>query len=429
MRARVAALLGADPRGLWIGTFHALSARLLRRDAALLCFGQNYTIYNQDDSKSFIKRLMEQRGHSPKANPPRAIHAIISSAKNRMILPEELGASADSPLERLAAEIYAALGPALRQANAMDFDDLLLSPLTLFAEHRERLAYWQRRFDHVLVDEFQDTNAAQYRLVKQLATEHRNLCVVGDDDQAIYGWRGADVRHMLSFQQDFPGTTLLKLEQDYRSTQVILNPADDEAFARIVNVPRRGIGDASLTSLLRTATQWGKPLLDVARAAERIPDLRPNVRAALAGLAAVIDALRARHGAADPATALEQAVAAVGYAQYLADEGPEGVERLENVQELIAGAAEWAETAGADGDEDGDEAGAGGAEKGATLIERYLTQAALVTSADQGTGDPTGVTLMTVHMAKGLEWPVVALAGLEDGLFPLARSAGEPGGP
>src|SRR2546422_3171828 len=220
MRARVAALLGADPRGLWIGTFHALSARLLRREAALLGFGPNFTIYDQDDSESFIKRLMEQRGHSPKANPPRAIHAIISSAKNRMMLPEELGASADGPLERVAAEIYAGLGPALRQANAMDFDDLLLFPLTLFAEHPERLAYWQRRFDHVLVDEFQDTNAAQYRLVKQLAMEHRNLCVVGDDDQAIYGWRGADVRHMLSFQQDFPGTTLIKLEQNYRSTQV-----------------------------------------------------------------------------------------------------------------------------------------------------------------------------------------------------------------
>ncbi|HYS60058.1 MAG TPA: UvrD-helicase domain-containing protein, partial [Gemmatimonadales bacterium] len=226
MRARVAALLGADPRGLWIGTFHSLSARLLRREAALLGFGPNFTIYDQDDSESFIKRLLEQRGHSPKANPPRAIHAIISGAKNRMVLPEELGASADGPLERVAAEIYAGLGPALRQANAMDFDDLLLFPLTLFAEHPERLAYWQRRFDHVLVDEFQDTNAAQYRLVKQLAMEHRNLCVVGDDDQAIYGWRGADVRHMLSFQQDFPGTTLIKLEQNYRSTQVILDAAN-----------------------------------------------------------------------------------------------------------------------------------------------------------------------------------------------------------
>ena len=535
MRARVAALLGADPRGLWIGTFHSLSARLLRREAALLGFGPNFTIYDQDDSESFIKRLLEQRGHSPKANPPRAIHAIISGAKNRMILPEELGASADSPLERVAAEIYAGLGPALRQANAMDFDDLLLFPLTLFAEHPERLAYWQRRFDHVLVDEFQDTNAAQYRLVKQLAMEHRNLCVVGDDDQAIYGWRGADVRHMLSFQQDFPGTTLIKLEQNYRSTQVILdaangiiaenarrlgktlftakpggepvtlltaaderdeaewlaselsrraadgdvayegmailyrtnaqsrpleeafrfrgipyrlvgavsfyerrevkdvlaylrlmaNPADDEAFARIVNVPRRGIGDASFTPLVRAATQWGKPLLETARAAERIPELRPNVRAAFAAVAALIDDLRARHGQVDPATALEQVVVAVGYAQYLADEGPEGVERLENVEELIAGAAAWAETA-ADGDEAGDEAGEG--EKGPTLIERYLTQAALVASADQSTGDPTGVTLMTVHMAKGLEWPVVTLAGLEDGLFPLARSASEPGG-
>ena len=526
MRTRVGALLGADPRGLWIGTFHSLSARLLRREAPLLGFASNFTIYDQDDSESFIKRLLEQRGHSPKMHPPRAIHAIISGAKNRMLLPEELGASADGPLERVAAEIYAALGPALRQANAMDFDDLLLLPLTLFAEHPDRLAFWQRRFDHVLVDEFQDTNAAQYRLVKRLAAEHRNLCVVGDDDQAIYGWRGADVRHMLAFQQDFPGTSLIKLEQNYRSTQVILdaangviaenarrlgktlftahqggepvtllaaaderdeaewlavelsrragegdvpyqamgilyrtnaqsrpleeafrfrgipyrlvgavsfyerrevkdvlaylrliaNPADDEAFARIVNVPRRGIGDASFAQLVRTATQWGKPLLETARGAERVPDLRPNVRAAFIGVAALIDDLRARHAQADPATVLEQIVAAVGYAQYLADEGAEGIERVENVQELIAGAAAWAETADPEDDAE------------VPLLQRYLTQAALVSPVDQGTGDPNGVTLMTVHMAKGLEWPVVALAGLEDGLFPLARSAGEPGG-
>ena len=528
MRSRVATLLGANPKGLWIGTFHSLSARLLRREAAALGFGPNFTIYDQDDSESFIKRLLEQRGLSPKANPPRAIHAVISSAKNHLLLPEELGAQAESPLERAAADIYATLGPALRQANAMDFDDLLLHPLTLFREHPERLAYWQQRFEHVLVDEFQDTNAAQYRLVKLLAAQHTNLCVVGDDDQAIYGWRGADVRHMLSFQQDFPGATLIKLEQNYRSTQVILdaangviaentrrlgktlftatpggepvtllaaaderdeaewlaaelvrrsaeadvpyegmailyrtnaqsrpleeafrfrgipyrlvgavsfyerrevkdvlaylrliaNPADDEAFVRIVNVPRRGIGDASLSQLLRTATQWGRPLLETARAAERIADLRPNVREAFQALARLIDELGARVADADPATALEQVIAAVGYGPYLADEGPEGIERLENVQELIAGAAAWAETAVDEGDE-------GGA---TSSIERYLTQAALVTSADQGTGDPTGVTLMTVHMAKGLEWPVVTLAGLEDGLFPLARAAAEPGG-
>jgi len=534
MRARVGALLGADPRGLWIGTFHSLSARLLRREAAHLGFGSNFTIYDQDDSEALVKRLLEQRGHSPKANPPRAIHAIISGAKNRMLLPEELGASAESPLERVAAEIYALLGPALKQANAMDFDDLLLLPLTLFAEHAERLVYWQRRFDHVLVDEFQDTNAAQYRLVRQLAAQHTNLCVVGDDDQAIYGWRGADVRHMLSFQRDFPGTTLIKLEQNYRSTQVILdaangviaenarrlgktlftaqqggepvtlltaaderdeaewlaaelarraaaddvpyegmavlyrtnaqsrpleeafrfrgipyrlvgavsfyerrevkdvlaylrliaNPADDQAFLRAVNVPRRGIGDASLAQLVRAATQWKQSLFETARAAGRIPDLRPNVRDAFAGVARLLEDLRARYAQADPATALEQTIAAVAYPQYLAEEGPEGIERLENVQELIAGAAQWAETA-----EDEDGTGDGAEETGATsLIERYLTQAALVTSADQGQGDPTGVTLMTVHMAKGLEWPVVTLGGLEDGLFPLARAAGEPGG-
>src|SRR5256884_53032 len=286
----------------------------------------------------------------------------------------------------------------------MDFDDLLLHPLALFREHPERLAYWQDRFQHVLVDEFQDTNPAQYLLVKQLAKRHGNLCVVGDDDQAIYGWRGADVRHMLAFQNDFPGTKLVRLEQNYRSTQVILdaangviaentarlgktlftekkggapvillaaaderdeaewlasefarraadgdvpydemailyrtnaqsrpleeafrfrgipyrligavsfyerreikdllaylrliaNPADDEAFLRVVNVPRRGIGDASLSQLLRAAAQWGRPLLETARAGDRIPDLRLNVREAFQALARLIDELRAR---------------------------------------------------------------------------------------------------------------------------------------
>ena len=544
MRARVAALLGADPRGLWIGTFHALAARLLRREAAHLGFGSNFTIYDADDSESFIRRLLDQRGLSPKANPPRAVHALISAAKNRMIAPEEFAVTADGPLVRAAAEVYAALGPALKQANAMDFDDLLLHPLQLFREHPDRLSYWQHRFEHVLVDEFQDTNSAQYRLVKLLAAPHGNLCVVGDDDQAIYGWRGADVRHMLAFQQDFPGTTLIKLEQNYRSTQVILdaangviagnvqrlgktlftakqggeavtlltaaderdeaewlaaelvrraaetdvphegmailyrtnaqsraleetfrrrgipyrlvgavsfyerrevkdllaylrlvaNPADDEAFLRVVNVPRRGIGEASLAQLIRTAAQWGKPLLAVVATAERVPDLRPNVRQAFAGVARLVEEVRARFGEADPATVLEAVIDVVGYEQYLAEEGAEGIERLDNVRELVAGAAEWAEEAATDGDEAGEDGALKdsptvGGEGGTTLLQRYLTQVALVTPADdRGSGAANGVTLMTVHMAKGLEWPVVALAGLEDGLFPLGRASGEPGG-
>jgi DNA helicase-2/ATP-dependent DNA helicase PcrA len=530
MRERVAALLGADPRGLWIGTFHSLSARLLRREAPVLGFGPNFTIYDEDDSQALLKRMLEQRELSPKAYPPRALHALISGAKNRLIDPDAFAAAAESPLARVAADCYRELGGALQRANAMDFDDLLLFPLRLFREHAERLAYWQRRFDHVLVDEFQDTNAAQYRLVRALAQPHRNLCVVGDDDQAIYGWRGADVRHMLAFQDDFPGTVLVKLEQNYRSTQVILdaangviaenrnrlgktlftavsggaavvlltaaderdeaewiagelaglaersdlayeamavlyrtnaqsrsfeeafrmrgvpyrlvgavsfyerrevkdllaylrliaNPADDQAFARIVNVPRRGVGETSLTVLAGTARRWGKPLLETARTADRIDGLRPGLRDALRDFAGLIDRLREAAGGADPATALETAIATTGYESWLAEEGVEGVERLENVRELVAGAAAWAEVADATGEH---------GEDGGTLIERYLTQSALVTPTDEfGGARASGVTLLTVHMAKGLEWSVVALAGLEDGLFPLARTAGEPGG-
>jgi DNA helicase-2/ATP-dependent DNA helicase PcrA len=530
MRERVAALLGADPRGLWIGTFHSLSARLLRREAPLLGFGPNFTIYDEDDSQALLKQMLGRRELSPKAYPPRALHNLISGAKNRMIDPDEFAQTADSPLARVAADCYRDLGDALQRANALDFDDLLLFPLRLFREHPERLAWWQRRFDHVLVDEFQDTNAAQYRLVRSLAQAHGNLCVVGDDDQAIYGWRGADVRHMLAFQDDFPGATLIKLEQNYRSTQVILdaangviaqnrdrlgktlftavqggapvvrlaaaderdeaewlasefsglaersdlayeamavlyrtnsqsrpieeafrmrgipyrlvgavsfyerrevkdllaylrlvaNPADDQAFARIVNAPRRGIGEVSVAMAAEAARRWGVPLLEAARRAGGIEGIRPGLREGFRRFADLVDRLRSAVGQADPATALEMVIATTGYEAWLAEEGVEGVERLDNVRELVAGAAAWAEVAEVTTDE---------AEASGTMLERYLTQSTLVTPTDEfGGANASGITLLTVHMAKGLEWPVVALAGLEDGLFPLSRTAGEPGG-
>jgi DNA helicase-2/ATP-dependent DNA helicase PcrA len=226
MRERVEALLGLEPRGLWIGTFHALAARLLRIEATRLGFAPGFTIYDEDDQVSLVRRLLERIDCSPKAYPPRAIRSIISHAKNRMIPPAELEREAFDPLTRTAARVYALMGEALRSANAMDFDDLLIHPLTLFRENPDRLAVWQGRFRHVLVDEFQDTNRAQYDLVRLLAMRHGNLCVVGDDDQAIYGWRGADVRHMLDFSRDFPGTTVIRLEENYRSTRPILDAAN-----------------------------------------------------------------------------------------------------------------------------------------------------------------------------------------------------------
>jgi DNA helicase-2/ATP-dependent DNA helicase PcrA len=523
MRHRVAELLGHEPTGLWIGTFHSLSARLLRREAQHLGFSREFTIYDETDRLALLKRLLEQHGYAPKAFPPKLIQAVISAAKNRLMTPTDLAAEATDRVGRAAADIYARLQNALRLANAMDFDDLLAHPLTLFKEHPERLAAWQHRFDSILVDEFQDTNRAQYLLVRALAERHRRICAVGDDDQSIYSWRGADVRNMLDFQRDFAGTTLVRLEENYRSTQKILdaanaliaenterlgktlftartggppvsivaaaderdeaewvvrefearrveehyshadfavlyrtnaqsrafedglrrsgvpyrvigavsfydrrevkdlvaylrlivNPADDEAFLRAVQVPKRGIGDSSLALLQAAATQWGKPLLATAAIAERVPDLRPQARKGFQDFAALVARLRADAGSLPPAAALEQVVEAIQYETHLEAEGTEGLDRIENVRELLAAAAEESEVA---------------ADAEGTPLERFLATAALTTSTEQIEGEADGVTLLTVHAAKGLEWPVVAVAGLEDGLFPLSRALETPEG-
>ena len=525
MKQRIGRLLARDPSGLWIGTFHSLSARLLRREAELIGFGRQFTIYDEDDRLSLIKRLMDQRGHSTKLFPPRAIQALISSAKNRMVPPSELaaGVSQFDRLAQVAADVYGALEDALQAANAMDFDNLLLHPLRLFREHPDRLRAYQAKFSFILVDEFQDTNRAQYELIRLLGA-HGNVCVVGDDDQSIYGWRGADVRNMQEFLKDFPGARLVRLEENYRSTQVVLdaangviaensgrigktlttrrrggeqvtllaaaderdeaewvvrelerrsaagdwaypdmavlyrtnsqsraleeafrragipyrligaisfyerrevkdllaylrlitNSADDEAFLRAVGVPKRGLGETSLSILQRTAAQWSKPLLATARGAEAITDLRPNVREAFRRFADLIDGLTQRTGQLPPADVLEQVIGAIDYEAVLHAEGPEGEDRWENVRELVASAANWSEVV------------AEGAE--GTPLERFLAEAALLSSADTTVGSEDGVTLMTLHTAKGLEWPVVVLTGLENGLFPLARAEEQPDG-
>jgi DNA helicase-2/ATP-dependent DNA helicase PcrA len=526
MKQRVGRLLGKDPSGLWIGTFHSLSARVLRREAAALGFTSNFTIYDEDDRLSLIKRLMEQRGANTKLFPPRAVQAVISSAKNRMQTPEDLRkAAAYDRLAEVSADIFSAMGPALKTANAMDFDDLMLHPLTLFKDHPDRLDYYQHRFSHLLVDEFQDTNVAQYQLVKMLGA-HGNVTAVGDDDQSIYGWRGANVKNMLDFQTDFADVKLVRLEENYRSTQIILdsanaviaentsrlgktlrttrkggehvvllaaaderdeaewivrelgnrrarndweyhemavlyrtnsqsrafeealrragtpyrivgatgfydrrevkdllaylrlvaNPRDNEAFLRAISVPRRGLGETSLATLGRFAEQWQKPLLEVAAGADRVPDLRPNVRLALTRFAALIEGLRAESLVQPPAQVLERIIQLTDFEKVLLAEGPEGEDRWENVRELVASAAEWAEDVAGEGDDT------------TTPLERFLSEASLLAGPDEVTGSAEGITLMTLHTAKGLEWPVVVLAGMEDGLFPLRRSEDQPGG-
>ncbi len=524
MRRRVAELLGREPTGLWIGTFHSLCARLLRREAARLGFTSQFSIYDEDDRVALIGRLIDQAGYATKTFPARQVQWLISAAKNRLQTPDTLLEGATDRLTKVAAEVFASLQRVLLAANAMDFDDLLLHPLRLFETSPDRLEFYQRRFDAILVDEFQDTNRAQYLFVRQLAARHRNIAVVGDDDQSIYSWRGADVRNMLDFQQDFPDTTVVRLEENYRSTQMILdaangviadnvrrlgktlytarrggervvvvaaaderdeaewvvreiaervrvdqyrhgdmtvlyrtnaqsrafeevlrrqsvpyrvvgavsfydrrevkdliayvrlivNPSDDEAFLRAIATPKRGIGVASLRTLGDAAAQWGKSLLQTAAVADRIIGLRPAAKRTLTEFAAFIDEMAAAAPGMVPASLLELIIERVSYDDLLLAEGPSGVERLENVRELLAAAAEWSEESVDD--------------EPTAPIQQFLQVAALTTSGEQSTGVSDGVSLMTVHTAKGLEWPVTFVVGLEDGLFPLSRSFDTPEG-
>ncbi len=519
MKHRVTTLLGRAPDGLWIGTFHSVCGRLLRREAPLLGFTRQFTIYDEDDVEGLARRVVDDLGLPPRLYTARSLRHEISRAKNAMTSPAGYADTADDPYHRNVARVYEAMQAALKRSNAMDFDDLLLHPLALFEAHPERLAEYRRRFQFLLVDEYQDTNRAQYRFLQALAAEHGNAFVVGDDDQSIYGWRGADLRNILEFRTDFPGATLVRLEENYRSTRPILEAAnsviaanvgrigktlrtrreggalltlvraaderdeaewlvrelvqrersrehgfdemavlmrtnaqtrafeeelrrnavpyrvvgavsfydrrevkdllawlrllvnadDDEAFRRAVAVPRRGIGETSLVALAAAARQWGWSFARTAAAAGRIADLKPKARELIERFAADLATLTDELGPLQPAEALRAIVARLGYDRFLLEEDEAGPERLENVQELITAAAGWSEEWGAVEEDEG------------TPLERFLAQAALTANAEVSRGEG-GVTLMTLHAAKGLEFGVVVLAGMEEGLFPLARA-------
>jgi len=522
MRNRIARQLGYEPKGMWCGTFHALGARLLRGVAAAVGRTPNFTIYDEDDTLGALKRIMERRGLNPKQFNPNAILGAISDAKNALVSPSAYASTARDTFSTAVSGVYFDLESALERANAVTFDDLLVLPVRAMEHDPNVLAHYQRRFRYVLVDEYQDTNHAQYRFVQLMGGGHGNVMVVGDDDQSIYGWRGADIRNILEFERGFPGAGIVRLEDNYRSTpnilalanhviagnterrgktlratrpagesvtlvetlderdeaefvadvvedrtsrgewlrrecavlyrtnaqsraledsfrrrsipyrlvgavrfydrreirdlmaylKLIANPADDEAFRRAVSVPRRGLGDATVALMAEQAQRLRVPLMEVARRPELLPDLRASARNALEQFVTLIEQFRGR--AVDMAVneLLENIVKAIRFDDHLRAEGEEGRDRINNVQELIAGAAEVV----ADD----------GGEVGLTPLDHFLQGAQLVAGVDKLDPSADAVTMMTMHNAKGLEFPLVFICGLEDGLFPLARAAEDP---
>jgi len=523
MRERVGRLLGQDPAGMWIGTFHAIGARMLRAAAHLVGRTPSFTIYDADDSLGVIKRLMERHQLSSKQFSPRAVQGAISDAKNALVPPKEYERLAMEPFSKAIAPIYHSLGETLQTANAVDFDDLLVLPVRMLQQHPDKLESYRRRFQYVLVDEYQDTNRAQYELIKLLGGEHGNVCVVGDDDQSIYGWRGADIRNILDFNKDFPDAAVVRLEENYRSTPQILdlanvvisantgrmgktlrathpsgeqvtlvrslderdeadfvvgelaarrsgssslmnadvallyrtnaqsraleeslrrnavpyrlvgavrfydrreirdlmaylkliaNPSDDEAFRRAVSVPKRGLGETTIELLAEGARNARVSLFDAAHDPSIVTTLRAAARVALGEFVRVIATLRDHAAEAAVDELLREIVESIRYGDYLRAEGPESAERLDNVRELITGAAETV----------ADELG----EVGLRPLDHFLQRSSLVADSDALGGDADAVTLMTLHNAKGLEFPVVFITGLEDGLFPLAKAFDDP---
>ena len=528
MRERVEALVGRTARAMWVTTFHSACARMLRADAERLGYSRGFTIYDEPDSLRMLKRCMDELHVDPKRYPPRSIRSQISGAKNQLVDAGMYAESASGPFEEVVAEAFSLYEKRMLEANAMDFDDLLVrtvNALELFEEVRER---WRRAFRHVLVDEYQDTNHAQYRLLQLLTAEHDNLMVVGDEDQSIYGFRHADIRNILDFERDFPEAEVVKLEQNYRSTQTILsaatavvennyqrrqnpkrlwtesvggeplrlrqladeheearwvageierlcedegvdregvavfyrtnamsrvledtlnrfdvpyqvvggtkfyeraeikdavaylsllaNPADQVSFARIVNSPRRGIGKTSQGRIVSHANTTGMTIWEVIERVDEVPGLGGAAIKSVSRFYETMAGLRDRVDNGVPiAELLEAVLAEAGYLEALAAERTVEAEgRAENLEALIAGAAEFDIEREKEGDSE------------VRPLEEYLQQIALYTQQDDLRDEPV-ITLMTLHNAKGLEYETVLIVGCEDGAFPHTKALEEGG--
>ena len=516
MRERVEQLVGNRARAMWVMTFHSACARMLRADADKLGYTRGFTIYDEQDSLRLVKACIDELDVDPKRFAPRGIRRQISDAKNQLLDAEAYRLKVSTFFEQTAADVYDLYEKRLHAANAMDFDDLLFRCVNLFELFEEVRNRYRKSFRHVLVDEYQDTNRAQYRWLQLLTEEHRNLCVVGDDDQTVYAFRGADIENILGFERDYPDTEVVKLEQNYRSTQTILNasnavisnnrqrkdkalwsdigegdpvhlreledehaearfvvseierlveegesrdeiavfyrtnaqsrvledmlvrygvgyqviggtrfyeraeikdalayltllvnPADTVAFSRVVNSPRRGIGATSQGRLVGYANTLGEPIWDVAAEPGSVPGLAAAAIKAVDRFMSVMERLRERaEGGAGVGDLLSETLEETGYTEALqAERTIEAQGRLENLEELVGVAREYDATA-----EDGGS------------VEEFLQQLALFSEQDNLRDDEGIVTLMTLHNAKGLEFGIVFIIGLEDGVFPHMRS-------
>ena len=515
MRERLEQLIEGEPP--WVATFHASCVRILRREIQQIGFSSDFTIYDDQDQQRLLRDLLKEQGIAEKVLKPRAVASFIDSAKNRGLLPDMLGDC--RPDERKLVELYALYQQRLKAANALDFGDLLLLTVRLFVDFPEVRSRWQERFEYLLIDEFQDTNRVQYQLVKQLVGPDANLCVVGDDDQSIYRWRGAEVGNILGFEKDFPGATVIRLEQNYRSTQTILkaagqvvgqnpdrcvkelwtdnpsgepltieaapddrdeagfvaseitrlqhdgcslrdiavfyrtnaqsrvleealvdkslpyvmfggvkfyarmeikdvlcylrllvNPADSLAARRVINVPARGIG-ATTVDKIATFEQAAGGFLAACRLALSSNLLKGVAAKRVGGFVALIDDFTAQLERLPYPQLMAELIQQSGYGPALQLEAKQGLTkdvrdeaggRLENLEQLLVGMQEQAA-------------------KGGT-VQDYLEQVALITDLDNYNPEQQRVTMMTLHSAKGLEFPVVFMTGMEEGLFPHSRS-------
>ncbi len=515
MRERVERLLHRDCRGLWISTFHSACARLLRSHISLLGFASNFVIYDTADQKAMIRSCMKELNINEKMYSPDSILGRISRAKNDLIGTGDYAASAQEfGAEAKTAQVYELYQRTLKGNNALDFDDLLFLTVRLFEEEAEICAQYQERFRHILVDEYQDTNHAQYRLVRILAAGHQNLCVVGDDDQGIYSWRGADIQNILSFREDYPDLKVIQLEQNYRSTQniltaawhvvernrkrepkklwtengageqldyfeapdemeetnfvcrkvlshqeegmrlsdmaifyrtnaqsrvleegmrkfrlpyrvvggprfydrkevrdllaylrVIANPKDSVNLKRIINVPPRGIGATTLTRLEQIAMEKRCSLYEALKASQEGDLISKRPRREIGAFLQIMSELIEAKESRPPSALLEELDRRTGYSRKLQEsKDPTDSTRLENIQELYSALKEFEETS-----ED-------------SHLEAFLESVALISDADTVQTNAGVITLMTLHSAKGLEFPVVFLTGMEEGLFPHGMS-------